>query len=348
MKVVFLPFDTLNPYQAELVQALKEEGVAVLPFTPCPTLPLLSCLWKTPQVDIVHLHWLSGFLIKPSLWKSLFWSALFLFEVLILKLFRKKLVWTVHNLLEHERRHARLELFFLKRLAKLWDSIIVHSLYAQEQVADVLDIQNIEKVQVVPHGNYISSYPNTIGRKEARQKLGFVGTGKTFLFFGQLRDYKGVDELLDAFADKALAESRLVVAGRPKSVEHQESLMARTKRLDNVLCYFDFIPPCDVQNFMNAADVVIFPFRDVFTSGSIMLAMSFGLPIIVPDVPSLNEIVDVMDGMSYDPDCRGSLLEVLRSFSMIENSPSGDANREYAAQCDWAGIARLTKQAYLA
>ena len=347
MKVVFLPFDTLNPYQTELAQALEDEGVTILSFSPYSSLPMLSCLWKTPQVDIVHLHWLSGFLVKDSFCRSLFWSTLFLIEVFVLKLFGKKLVWTVHNLLDHERKHARLELFYLRKIVRFCDEIIVHSKYAQQQVIDAFCVKKRNKIQVVPHGHYISSYPNTINQKEARKLLHLDDNKKVFLYFGQVRNYKGVDELLSAFEHPSLSESQLVIAGHPKSIAYKKHLMTRVERLDNVQCFFEFISVDYVQVFMNAADAVVFPFRDIFTSGSVMLAMSFGRPIIIPNVPSLSEIIDVMDGMSYDPYCAESLLKTLQTFSVTDPIQSGEANCKYATRYNWLEIAKLTKQIYL-
>lgn len=335
MKVVFLPFDGLNPYQAELSRALAVRQVSVLRSPVHSWLPLASSLWKARDAGIIHLHWLSGFLVKDSLWKSLFWSALFCLEAVLVKAAGKKLVWTVHNLLEHERRHARIELFFLRLLARRLDHLFVHGRHAEAVVIESLKIADPAKVSVVPHGHYLDAYPNTVTCEEARATLGIAAHVKVFLFLGQLRDYKGCFDLLNAFRHPALADDLLIVAGRPQSPQLAAEFAARGAGHGNIRLYLDFVPSQDVQMYMNAADYVVFPFREIFTSGSVMLAMSFGRKVIVPALPSLTETIAVMDGLTFNPEEPGGLLAALLAAEQSTDPGGGESNLRYAQECGW-------------
>ena len=332
--MIFLPFDGLNPYQAELSRALGAMKTAVIPAPVHPWLPLASLLWKFKDARIIHLHWLSGYMVKDSLCKSLCWSALFCMEALAAKLAGRKLVWTVHNLLEHERRYAKIELFFLKVLARHLDHFFVHGTHARDVVMKTLGIAE-RKVSVVPHGHYIDAYPNTISRDEARKALGVADSASVFLFFGQIRDYKGVGDLLAAFRDPALKEATLIVAGRPQSPRLAGNLVSAAGGCSNVRLHLHFIPAEEVQVFMNAADYAVFPFREIFTSGSIMLAMSFGRKVIVPEVPSLAETIAVMNGIVFKPEQSGGLLAALVQAQQLVSHDDKGQNLQYAKSCGW-------------
>ena len=346
MKVIFLPFDGLNPYQAELARALAAIQVNVLPAPVHRWLALASLLWRFKGTRIIHLHWLSGFLIKSSVAKSVCWSTLFCLEALVVKLAGGKLVWTVHNLLEHERRHAKIELFFLKRLVPMLDHIFVHSAYARETVMCRLRLHDSSKISIIPHGHYIDVYPNTVTREDAREILEIPPSAPVFLFFGQIREYKGLTDLLTAFRDPALREAILLVAGHPQSSRLAEDLRSMASGCTNIKLSLDFVPAEEVQLFMNAADHVVFPYRDIFTSGSVLLAMSFGRKLIVPNVPSLAEIIAGMDGRAFDPDdfegLRSALLVALREDRYL----GGERSLAYAVDCGWEKIADRTSQVY--
>jgi glycosyltransferase involved in cell wall biosynthesis len=335
VKVVFLPFDKFNPYQSELSRALAGMEVDVVAPDIHPWLPLASSLWRARDAEIIHLHWLSGFLVKRSLCKSILWSVLFWVEAVLVKAAGKKIVWTVHNLLEHERRHATTEIFFLRLLACRLDHLFVHGRHAEAVVIKSLKIKDPTKVSVVPHGHYLDAYPNTVTREEARAALGTAPHVKVFLFLGQIRDYKGCLDLLEAFRDPALADALLIVAGRPQSSRLADELAALGASCCNIRLHLDFVPAHEIQVYMNAADYVVFPFREIFTSGSLMLAMSFGRKVIVPEIPSLAETTAVMDGIVFNPETPGGLLTALLEAKRSNEKGGGEKNLEYARGCGW-------------
>jgi glycosyltransferase involved in cell wall biosynthesis len=103
-------------------------------------------------------------------------------------------------------------------LFELCDAVICHCEAAAGSVAEAyeLDPELRRRLHVIPHGNYIDVYPNTLSRAEARSRLGLPEGARVLLFIGAVRAYKGIEELLAAFRTLDEPNARLVVAGSPR------------------------------------------------------------------------------------------------------------------------------------
>ena len=103
--------------------------------------------------------------------------------------------------------------------------------------------------------------------------------------------------------------------------------------------HIKFIPDEEVQVFFHAADVVILPYRAVLTSGSAILAISFGKPVVAPALGLITDLIrDGEDGLLYDPDEPGGLLRAMRRFLDLDaraRTRMGAAARATAARLSW-------------
>ena len=178
-KVVHVPYSTRNPYQKLLGDNLEKLGLKIIgaqshhlfhiSFLNTTFLTILIKYWKP---DIIHLHWHHSFLIETrSRFKTVVKSIISLLQILFLKLLRVKLVWTVHNLKMHENTHRDLEKSFTRILAQLSDVIIAHCQTAKAKYQKNLISEKTQKIVIIPHGNYIDYYPNSISKEKARNKL---------------------------------------------------------------------------------------------------------------------------------------------------------------------------------
>ena len=169
-------------------------------------------------------------------------------------------------------------------------------------------------MQVVPHGNYEGVYPDTMDRPTAREALGLEPDARVFLFLGQIRRYKGVEDLLDAFRTLEARDARLVVAGKLHYPGLEESLRDHAGDDPRIKLLPVLVPDDRMQVFLRAADAMVLPYRDVLTSGSAILAMTFGVPVLAPRIGCLPETLEEC-GILYDPDrkdgLRAALLEAL-------------------------------------
>jgi len=258
-----------------------------------------------------------------------------------------KLVWTVHNLGDHEKKQQKFEIFAHRLLARLSDQIIVHSKFAKKKVIEKYQLSTkSDRVQIIPHGNYLGNYPNTLAQKEARNLLELPVDCKVFLFLGQIRPYKGIPELLDAFTQIAGVREILIIAGNTEDQLIHANLVQRSQETTSIRYFPGFVPDEKIQEYMHAADVVVFPFRDILTSGSILLAMSFGKAIIIPGLESLEEVIEVGGAMTFRPEETDGLKMAMKSALTRDLKKLGDRNLNAAKALSWEIIAEQTVSIY--
>ena len=109
-KIIFIPMYS-NPYQKALADSLSKEGVVVDFGTTYNLFSVLRLIKNNWKPDILHIHWQHPFLLASSRGKTILKSISFIGELLILKLFGIKIVWTVHNIISHESKFKAIELF---------------------------------------------------------------------------------------------------------------------------------------------------------------------------------------------------------------------------------------------
>lgn len=343
MKVLFIPFDRKgdNPYQKLLLNHLQDLGVEVKDGRTYRIFSLLRSTFSHWKPDILHLHWHHPFLLGSNMTKTIIKSVSFIAELLILKLIGVKIVWTVHNIISHEKNFEFLELFFTKFLAKLCNKIIVHSPSAKREVVKTYRTRE-SLIMVIPHGNYIKCYQNVVSKAQAKNKLQLKVEKIVFLYFGLIRPYKGVPELVEAFKKLNYPQAKLLIVGKPFNNEIAHDILKRCEENENIETFFEFIPDDEIQTYMNAADVVVLPYRDFLTSGAVILAMSFGKPIIGPAIGCMLDILDIKGSIMYNPLETESLLKAMEKALGADLKRMGKHNFELAKKFSWEDIARRT------
>ena len=356
IKIFWFPHGPRNPYQYLLIDRLKAFGLNIeladtRYFFFC-NITILTILRKNWKPDIIHLHWHHSSLVTLSKFKSIVKSTIFLFQIYLLKLLNIKLVWTIHNLTHHEDRHKPIELFFCRFLGNSADAIITHCEKAQVEVARVFKIRETNKIHVIPHGNFINFYENKISKENSQKQLRLSEPIFNFLFLGEIRPYKGIKELISAFkkVDNTAHQSiGLIIAGRPKNVEFAVEIKKLIKGNKNIYLVLKYISDNEIQTYLKVADIVVFPYRNVFTSGGILLAMSFGKPIIAPRLGCVVDVLDQSGSYLYDPMHSNELYKTMKNaiFEKSRHSKMGSHNLNLAKRFDWINIARATKDLYL-
>jgi len=270
MNVLFFT-DSSYPYQLSLAYGLEKHGVRVCMSSGISRLPILGAI-KTYRPDILHLHWTHPSLVRTTSFRMAFASVRLVAQLITVRLLGIKLVWTVHDLYDHERR-IRLEQVINRILVRLCDQLIVHSEFGKRAVISTWRLAEHykEKINVIPHGHCIGWHENRITREEARNKLGFGKEEKVFLYFGQIRPYKGVPSLIDAFQKFESSQVSLLIVGDPKPEGNRSQLAERCKSDKRIRTVLEGIADQDVQLYMNGADLVVLPFQNVFTPGSLVV-----------------------------------------------------------------------------
>jgi len=257
-----------------------------------------------------------------------------------------RVVYTVHNLTSHHDPGSIYVLLnrLANRLIFAWaDAVHVHNRHTAEAIARLYG--RTRNVFVIPHGNYVGWYPNAISRDEARAHLGLPQDAFAYLFLGQIAPYKGLEDLLDAFVALDSPEAWLVIAGRVDKADYGARIAAMARH-PRVLYRPGFVPDEDVQVYFNAADIVVLPYRKITTSGSALLAFSFGCPVIAPAFPLFADLVDEERGVLYDPADPQALRLALERAGQVDWRRFRPAIQRWVRQFDWSLIGAQWSEVY--
>jgi glycosyltransferase involved in cell wall biosynthesis len=344
-KALFLPHGKGHPYIERLVESLSVLGIDVLR----PSCKIFFLL-KAWQSDLVHLHWLNIFYCAPARQsrKAAAKLAIFLLQLILVRIRSIPIVWTIHNLRDHEDLHPRIRRICSRAVAGLARSLIVHSEWATGEIIREFGPKIRGKTHVIPCGNFISSYPNTISRQAARKALGIPMEKILFLFLGTIRPYKGIDRLINDFRRLNTTNVQLLICGWAPDAQTVDAVRRMIGDAANILFKPGFVEESQVQIYFNASDVAVFSFEEIFTSASVILAMSFGKPCIVPSIGCIPENIGPDGAFFYDPKDKDGLLHAfnhaLRQSEQFAGM--GEANKKRAMLWDWESIARSTIKAY--
>lgn len=311
-------------------------------------LSMLTLLFNNWKPDIVHLHWQSGFLyVDGSRLKTLAKALLFVLQLRIIRLLGIRLVWTVHNLKRHEDTFRDLETRFTDKLANMSNGIIVHCQTGKDEVQKRIGKKNDNRITIIPHGHFIDYYPNKITREAARHKFHLKPSDFTYLFLGELRYYKGVLDVVDAFKALNNEKTRLIIAGRPHNKQIRDKVNQKSVEIKNIITHYRFVPDQELQDYINASDAMVFPYRDIFTSGGIFLALTFGKPIIAPALGCISDTLLASPNFIYDATNNNGLTDaMLTALGSNDLRDIGRYNRELADQFGWQEIAKKTTALY--
>lgn len=352
-KVLCLPdWRESNPYQSLLQQSMGALGLRVdFAGIPGGTFPLLRSWWRAGRPKVVHLHW-SNELIGPCIWPRSklvrdIRRRLMVLDVWILKRLGVQVVWTIHNLVAHESAGRELEFSARRALARVVDRVIVHSSGALRQIRQAYAGDDLpdHRVAVIPHGNYDGCYPpNPAFKSELSARWGLGPETTTILFFGAIRPYKGLERLLSAFSQTQRPDLKLIVAGRPSDATVRELVESAIRQDPRIVALLDFIADEQVAPLFELADVVAIPFERALTSGSAVLAMTFGKALILPELARELEFA-AEDGCQF---FKGDeeIPTILESLSPPRLKAMGLANRRMAQGRNWSAVARQTASAY--
>jgi beta-1,4-mannosyltransferase len=330
------PVARLNPYHSLLYQKSWQSGIGTVPILRDETFPELTELARLGFSTVLHLHWLNLVLALSRSEKEARKDRLaFLNRLDRLCDAGGRIAWTVHNILPHAARfedeEARLSADIVER------ADVVHTMAAgtPEIVAPWFTIPP-EKVLQVPHPSYLRAYEDRIGREQARHELGLWPGEIVHVVLGAIRPYKGLVELLDAW-DAISGDGtarRLVIAGGPTDEPGVAELLERAAIHPSVLVHAGPVSPADVQLYLRAADVAVLPYVRALNSGALMLAVSFGLPVVVPSGGGLAEVVDERFARTFAIDDPAGLIAALREAEALDPEVARAAALEVAQRND--------------
>ncbi len=298
-------FDPLNPFNWPL------EGVRIARGKP----------------DVIILNWWMPF-FGPSYFAVLLTAKLFS---------RAKVMLIVHNAIPHEKRPG--DMLFTRLVFSLTDYFIVMSGAVQH---DLLELKPNARFILTPHPLY-EVFGKPRDKDEAKRALE-VSDGPVILFFGFVREYKGLDAMPRILKETPLT---LVVAG--EFYEDKNAYMEKIRRLGiegNVKVLDRFIPNEAVGDYFSAADVLVLPYLSATQSGITQIAFAFDLPVIATRVGGLPEVVsDGETGFLIPPNDPEALAgAVIKYFQTDSSKKFRDNVRREKGRFSWEAFAEAVER----
>lgn len=247
-----------------------------------------------------------------------------------------RIVSIVDNLIPHEKRPG--DRILIKYWVNCVDGFIAMSRSVEKDIRAVVRTDG-KPVIFSPHPLY-DNFGDPIQKDVARERLRLDPGYAYVLFFGFIRDYKGLDLLLEAFADERLKgqKIRLIVAGEFYCDPKPYQVIIEKHQLQNtVVMVNDFIPDSKVVNYFCAADLVVQPYKSATQSGVTQIAYHFNKPMIITDVGGLAEFVpDGKVGYVVQPEPAAIAGAILRFYSEQHENDFSAAAEEEKKRYSWS------------
>lgn len=254
-----------------------------------------------------------------------------------------KVICQIDNVEPHE--HHITDRMFNRYFLRSVDGFI----YMSEQVHGELKAYTSAPALFSPHPMF-EHFGERVERTEACKKLGLDPSQRYALFFGLIRDYKGLDTLLEAWARFRRSGHKLLIAGefyasRDKYIE----LIKRLGLESEIILHDHFVPDSEVRNYFSASDCVVLPYKTATQSGVTQIAYNFCTPIIVTRVGGLAEIVpDSRVGFVVESSVDGVLDGLERIYADGQLEAFAETMTEERKRFSWEAMCDRIEELYSA
>src|SRR3989344_5995158 len=311
---------------------------------------------KEPQVKNVSImntiswynpfSWIkTGYQIDTEILHAQWWSwALAPMYLTILGIARaggKKIIMTIHNVKPHEK--SWLKNFLNSSVINLAGEYIVHSEDNRKLFQSLTKTK--KKISVIPHGTIEMGKPSK-SRKDLRKLYKYTDSERVLLFFGNIRDYKGLDVILISLSKIKDGKVKLIIAGSPwKSFDEYTEIINKLKLQERVKTFLGFNPETKIAELFTVSDLVVFPYKEFeASSGAGTVALNFEKPMVVTDVGGLPDIVKdkgVVAKPKDSDDLKDKIVYALKNLKKLEKD-----SKEKAKEFSWKEIAKKTGEVY--
>lgn len=320
-----------NPYVALYALALEQAGFTVEDFK-------ISEIFRRHRPDIWHIHWPESLaVVGPPWYRTL---RVFAFALLVVSWKARKgaLIWSIHNLAPHRPASPTLLRFLYWVVTTQVDQTLTLSeTVARESRRAWPRLGSVDN-HTLPHGLYPRAKPaSSQDRDDLERGLGLSLDSKLIVHIGRLAEYKGSHTLPSLIP----GDSKLVLAGRPES----EHYLRRIREAADGRCHIvaEHISDQLAGLLYSSAKLAIFPFDAITQSGSVILALSYKCPVVVPDVPVFQELRDDFGPLVNLIDAPFSATDINRVLDELDLRATC---AESPARWSWENIARITTDAY--
>ena len=292
-----------------------------------PSLPRALRFLVRARPDVLILQWWTGTVLHT-----------YLVLALLARLLRARIVIEFHEVLDTGEDRLAMASLYVRIVApwlfRLASGYVVHSSFDERLVAARYGETNIP-VRIIPHATYDHYHQG--GRWRAAPP-----DCCNLLYFGIIRPFKGVEDLIrafDAIPPDEIHRYWLTVVGETwEGWTLPGELIARSRYGDRITFLNSYVPDDEVDSIFGGADVVVLPYRRSSQSGPLHIALHYGLPVVVSAVGGLTEAVAGYEGaILTEPGDTAALLDAIRRGALL-------SGRRFDNPRDWATTARLYEE----
>tara|TARA_R110002124_G_scaffold261859_2_gene427832 strand:+ start:3746 stop:4762 length:1017 start_codon:yes stop_codon:yes gene_type:complete len=237
---------------------------------------------------LLHYHWLEFQDLKSMM--GMPWKLLC---ILLFKLFGGTLVWTVHNLEPHDQKWLPAHLKMHRWMGKKSDAVHIHCSSSADLVSKKFAVNKV-KLYTYPHPLFPAKEiqkSESIEFINRKFKSDIKYETPVLLFFGNISEYKRIENILDIIEDEKF-NVQVLIAGPIKKGQKTllNRLKVRSKEQDYITLIPDFISDQETPYLFGASDLCFFNYKKILTSGAVAMALSYKKSIIAPDIGCLSEL----------------------------------------------------------
>lgn len=297
MNVYFIPtYSDENDYLNNITNGLIANGVNVLSEkSKGKTKAIFESILSAVKHDeyIVHFNWIEN-KVKSRCFKDYINFIIIKIWIGILRWFKAKICWTMHNKVPHNRCKNDMTADFYSWFLPKCDMILVHCCESEKILRESYNYNGL--ILNVPHGNYCNNYHDTVDYKN-------ISAGQ-FLYFGAVSKYKNVPILIESF-ERVLNQypfAKLRICGRCRDAQLDEEICSIVNETKNIEYVNDFLSQEELDEELKTCCAVVLPYdkESMLNSGSAIMSMSRGRAIIIPDFGYISDIKDEDFILAYD------------------------------------------------
>ena len=251
---------------------------------------------------------------------------------------KSKVVFTRHNSLPHKSKSTNFIALY-NLVIKYADGIIHLGEYSLNEFATSLPQHSHLKATIIYHPAY-TIFENSVSKSDARKKLNIPLHKKVILVFGSLRTEKELDLVLNSFDALKIKNKHLIISylniykPLPKTAKQRITKFINTKieRIklqlkSDLTVNYTFIENNDVQNYLNAADVLFLPRINLLNSGNLFLGLSFKKVVVGPEIGNITEVLKATQNPFFDPkDIESATLALEKGLAISDNKGNENYN----------------------
>lgn len=270
--------------------------------------------------------------------------------VKIAKTYGFKVVVTAHDI---EGFEGKPNVKRTLRILTSVDKVIAHNEMSRQELISLISLPE-SKISIVPQGNHLDSINELPEKDVARRAIGLSPDDNMLLFFGQIKEAKRLDILLRSLPEviKQYPNLKLVVAGKVWRSDFSiyERIIKENGLENSVIPHIRYISDDEVANYYRSADLVVLPYKKIYQSAVLFLAMSYKVPVLVSDIPGMTDIItDGRNGYVFKSENIASLssklITVLSDSEELERIGESGFNT-VVTEYSWNRIGKMTSEVY--